>query len=143
MGLPCGSAVKNPPPIQEKWVGSLGWEDPLEKISSILTWEIPWTEESGGLQSMESQNIRTRLSDLTMTKCYIWGTIIGLKKKTHFLNHLHLKMLRKIKLMLDSYLTNGREEFSLKENYSTFLIFSATVLGAKNSHKTSSFHLLI
>ena len=42
-------------------------EDPLEKEmathSSILTWEIPWTEEPGGLQSMESQNSRTRLSD--------------------------------------------------------------------------------
>ena len=38
------------------WVQSLGWEDPLEKEmathSSILAWEIPWTEELGGLQSM-------------------------------------------------------------------------------------------
>ena len=43
-------------PIQEMWVLSLGWEDPLEKEmathSSILPWEIPWTEEPGGLQSM-------------------------------------------------------------------------------------------
>ena len=41
-------------PIQETWVHSLGREDPLEKEmathSSILAWEIPWTEESGGLQ---------------------------------------------------------------------------------------------
>ena len=40
-------------------VWSLGWEDPLEQEmvthSSILAWEIPWTEEPGGLQSMESQ----------------------------------------------------------------------------------------
>ena len=43
-------------PIQETqdtWVQSLGWEDPLEKRmathSSILAWEIPWTEESRGL----------------------------------------------------------------------------------------------
>ena len=39
--------VKNPPAMQETWVGSLGWEDPLEKgkatHSSILTWRIPWT----------------------------------------------------------------------------------------------------
>jgi len=39
--------------MQEKWVRSLGGEDPLEKKmathSSILAWEIPWTEESGGL----------------------------------------------------------------------------------------------
>ena len=41
------------------WVRSLVWEDPLEEEmathSSILAWKIPWTEESGGLQSMGSQ----------------------------------------------------------------------------------------
>ena len=45
--------VKNLPTMQETWVQSLGWEDPLEKgmatHSSILAWRIPWTEESGGL----------------------------------------------------------------------------------------------
>ena len=49
--------VKNIPVMQESWVRSLGWEDPLEKEmathSSILAWRIPWTEEPGGLQSME------------------------------------------------------------------------------------------
>jgi len=48
--------VKNPPAMRETWVRSLGWEDPLEKgmapYSSILAWRIPWTGESGGLQSM-------------------------------------------------------------------------------------------
>ena len=43
-------------------VRSQGQEDPLEKEmathSSILTWEIPWTEEPGGLQSMGSQRVR-------------------------------------------------------------------------------------
>ena len=43
-------------------VQSLGWEDPLEKgmttHSTILTWRIPWTEESGGLQSIGSQRVR-------------------------------------------------------------------------------------
>ena len=47
--------VKNPPATQETWVRSLGRKDPLEKgiatYSSILAWEIPWTEELGGLQS--------------------------------------------------------------------------------------------
>ena len=42
--------------MQEAWVQSLGGEDPLEKEmathTSILAWEIPWTEEPGGLQSM-------------------------------------------------------------------------------------------
>jgi len=45
--------------MQETWVQSLGQEDPLEEEmaihSSILAWEIPWTEEPEGLQSMESQ----------------------------------------------------------------------------------------
>ena len=44
--------VKNLPAKQEMWVRSLGW-DPLEKEmathSSIIAWEIPWTEETGGL----------------------------------------------------------------------------------------------
>ena len=44
------------PAVQETWVQSLGWEDPLEKgmatNSSILAWRIPWTEEPGGLQSI-------------------------------------------------------------------------------------------
>ena len=47
--------VKNLPAMQEMWVWSLGGEDPLEREiathSSILAWEIPWTEEPGGLQS--------------------------------------------------------------------------------------------
>ena len=54
--------VKNLPSLQETWVQSLGWEDPLEKgmatHSSILAWRIPWTEEPGGLQSMVSQKVR-------------------------------------------------------------------------------------
>ena len=49
--------VKSPPAKQETQVRSLGGQDPLEKEmathSSILAWKIPWTEEPGGLQSME------------------------------------------------------------------------------------------
>ena len=56
-----GSVVKNPPAMQEMEVQSLGWEDTLEKEmathSSILVWEIPWTEEPDGLQFMESQRV--------------------------------------------------------------------------------------
>ena len=51
--------VKNLPAKQETWVQSLGREDLLEKgiatLSSILAWRSPWTEKSGGLQSMELQ----------------------------------------------------------------------------------------
>ena len=53
-------------PKQETQVWSLGWEDPLEEeiatCSSILAWEIPWTEEPGGLQSMGSQKSQTWLT---------------------------------------------------------------------------------
>ena len=52
-GFPGGTQVaKNPPALQEVWVRSLGWEDPLEKgiatHSSILAGRIPWTEELAG-----------------------------------------------------------------------------------------------
>ena len=51
--------VKSLPAVQETWVQSLGWEDPLEKKvathSSILAWKIPWMEEPGGLQSIGLQ----------------------------------------------------------------------------------------
>ena len=54
--------VKNPPAMQETWVQSLGWEDPLEEEmathSSILAQRIPWMEEPGGLQSMGLQRGR-------------------------------------------------------------------------------------
>ena len=51
--------VKNPSAVQETWVWSLGWEDPLEKgtatRSSFLPWRIPWTEAPDRLQSMGSE----------------------------------------------------------------------------------------
>ena len=59
--LKMAQMVKNLPVMQATWVGSLGWEDPLEKEmaahSSILAWEIPWTEEPGGLLFMGSQRV--------------------------------------------------------------------------------------
>ena len=54
--------VNNLPAMQETWVWSLGWEDPLEKEkathSSILAWRIPWTEEPGRLQSMGLRRVK-------------------------------------------------------------------------------------
>ena len=64
LAFPVSSVVKNQPAMQEMWVQSLGWKDPLEEgkatHSSILAWRIPWTEEPGGLQPMGSQQ-----SDMT------------------------------------------------------------------------------
>ena len=61
--FPSGSAVKNLSAMQETQVQSLDQEDPLEKgmatYFSILAWRIPWTEEPGGLQSMELQESDT------------------------------------------------------------------------------------
>ena len=53
--------VKNLPARKETWVPSLSREDPLESMAShsiILVWRIPWTEESGRLQSMGLQRVK-------------------------------------------------------------------------------------
>ena len=58
---PVAHMVNNLPAIQKTWIRSLGLENPLEEEmatqSSILAWRTPWTEESGGLQSMGSQRV--------------------------------------------------------------------------------------
>ena len=58
---PSDSEVQNPPEMQELLVQSLGWDHSLEEgmatHSSIIAWRIPWTEESGGLQSMGWQGV--------------------------------------------------------------------------------------
>ena len=60
-GFPGGEVVKTLPAIQETWVSLLGLEEFLEKEmathSTFLAWEFPWIEETGGLQSMESQRV--------------------------------------------------------------------------------------
>ena len=67
LGFPGGSVVKNLPAKQGTQIWSLRWENPLEKEmathSSILTWEILRTEETGGLQPVGLQKSRTRPSD--------------------------------------------------------------------------------
>ena len=54
--------VKHLPAVQDTWVRSPGWEDPLEKEmaihSSTLAWKTPWMEETGRLQFMGSQRVR-------------------------------------------------------------------------------------
>ena len=81
--------VKNLPAMQETWVPSLGWEDPLEKGKathfSILDWEIPWTENAGRLQSIGSQiaghnqvmNTFTSLSTFSITGIFPLLTVIS------------------------------------------------------------------
>ena len=73
MCFPGGSLVKNLPAIQKTWVHFLGQEDPLEKEmathSGFLAWEIPWTEEPGGLQSMGSQRVGHNSATKTTILC--------------------------------------------------------------------------
>ena len=61
MAFLVAQSVKNLPAMWEMWVLLLGWEDPLEKEmathSSILAWDILWTEEPGGLQSVGPQRV--------------------------------------------------------------------------------------
>ena len=95
--FPGGSGVKNLPAVQEPretQVRSLGWEDPLEEgmatHSSILAWEIPWTEELGGLQSMGS---RDRwwwwLPPDVPPQCH-WTVHLKVGKMVHFIIYIRL-----------------------------------------------------
>ena len=64
--------------MQDTWVGSLGREDPLQEEmaihSSLLAWEIPWTEETGGLEFLGSQNSQAQLrNETTTTNVWWWG----------------------------------------------------------------------
>ena len=84
--------LKHLPAMQETWVRSLGWEDPLEKEmathSSILAWKIPWMEKPGRLQSMELQRVghdwvaslsffyglhRIKLTDIQLRDYIMWN----------------------------------------------------------------------
>ena len=79
--MPVAQRLKRLPPMQETWVQSLGWEDPLEKEmvthSSILAWRIPWMEEPGGrLQSMGSPRVR-----------HDWATSLHFMPMSHLSNY--------------------------------------------------------
>ena len=62
LGFPGGSVIKNLPAKEKMWIPSLGRKDPLKKEmathSSVLAWEVLWTGESVGPQSMGSQGVR-------------------------------------------------------------------------------------
>ena len=72
IAFPGGPGVKNlPANAEERWVRSLGGEDPLEKematYSSVLAWEIPWTERPGGLPSTGLQRVGRDLNNSSST----------------------------------------------------------------------------
>ena len=80
--------VKNLPAMQETQVQFLGQEDPLEKEmathSSILAWEIPWTEKPGRLQSMGLQRVRPDLATtppvILSWHCLLLCTLLWLQR---------------------------------------------------------------
>ena len=84
--------VKNPPAMQETWVQSLGWEDPLEKgmatHSSILVWNLPMDREAW-LQSMGSQRVR-----------HVWVT-------THTHTHTHFPLNNSLWKIFEAYYVGG------------------------------------
>ena len=92
-------SVRSPPAIQETWIQSLGWKDPLEEGKtthfSSLGWRIPWTEEPGGLQSMGLQN-RTRLTNKAQHNSWPNRYHIMLKHahiQTHTQMHVYMRTL--------------------------------------------------
>ena len=66
--------------VQETWVQTMGQEDNLEKematYLTIFAWEIPWTEEPGGLQSKESQELDMTLR-VKQQQVYFWGSNVN------------------------------------------------------------------
>ena len=82
--------------MQETWVQSLGWKNPLEKgmatLSSIPAWRIPWTEEPGGLQSWGHKKSDT--TELTLSGRYSYDPLLQMRKLRHRLNSLPMATQR-------------------------------------------------
>ena len=83
--------VKNLPSMQETWVWSLGWKDPLEEGMaphiSVLAWRIPWTEEPGGLETRGSQRVGHGWAT-KLTVCFILCEFYH--RKQHFKKHIYV-----------------------------------------------------
>ena len=89
--------LKNPPAMWETWVWSLGWEDPLEKVtathSSVLAWKIPWTVQSGPWGHKESDTTEqfshgTSTFETGISKCNPFGN--------HHYTSVHFFLLLKV-----------------------------------------------
>ena len=120
--------VKNLLTIQETWVWSLGWKDPLEKEmathSSPLAWRIPWTEEPGGLQSTGSQRVgHDWVTSLTHSASVVSAFAIGkVHGKTPFYIRnsctVHFGILRGARLhVLDAWYDHSFFQFPDSESW--------------------------
>ena len=101
--------------MQETQVQSLGWEDPLEKRmathSSILAWEIPWTEEPSGLQSMGLQRLGHNLA-----------TKLPPASRSSLLNTLSLKTKKKKTFPLSILMKFFKEKYSQRKIEIDFIL---------------------
>ena len=85
LGFPGGSGITNLPVMQETWIQSLGWTDPLEEgmatHSNTPSWRTPQTEAPGRLQSMEGQRVGSTAHTLDSIMMYLqnfWDLITWL-----------------------------------------------------------------
>ena len=132
-------SVKNLPAVQETWVRSLGWEDPLEKEmathSSIPAWKISWTEEPG-LQSMGLQRVR-----------HDWATNTNTLKELISKIYLKLCLTRPINLtptIWNSYLINNHSLVNWVSFRLAFHLFpSLNNLGKETRRWTSWPYMLL
>ena len=114
--------------MQETWVQSLGRKDPLEKEmathSSILAWEIPWTEEPGRLQSIGSQRVGHNWSDFTYTH---WVALSGCNRKFLWPFSVYLFWMAfdpSLHVMLES---NSHYGLKRNENWHQFVSFRVII----------------
>ena len=100
--------VKNLPAMQETWVRSQSWEDPLEEgvvtHSSIPAWRILWTKEPGGLQSMGLQRVR---HDWATKHARLLANLLTLTKFSQ-LPHLQVSVGEKTNNLERSYIFSSR-----------------------------------
>ena len=106
--------VKSLPAAPETQVQPLGWEDPLEKgmatHSNILAWRIPWTEEPGGLRSMESQRVGHDWETFTSFPSPLsssWGSVLRKPMQSNKYQNLFIFHIFSLNLRYKSTAING------------------------------------
>ena len=140
--------VKNLPVIQETWVRSLGWEDPLEKgmitHSSILAGKIPWTEEAG---SMGSQRVRQNWMANTFTSFQLThkapDTKPVLKESICSLSFWLTSHCTMGSSFIHLIRTNSNELFLMAEEHSMVYMYHSFLIHSSADGHLGCFHVLV